>query len=107
MEQHPVKRDSFISLVPDDELKMQRAKARELRKSQWWKRKRSEGICYFCRKRFSPKDLTMDHIVPLIRGGKSTKGNIVAACKECNNKKKHMLPVEWDEYLESLKEGSD
>jgi 5-methylcytosine-specific restriction endonuclease McrA len=41
----------------------------------------------------------MDHIIPIIRGGKSTKNNIAAACKECNNKKKHMLPMEWEEYL--------
>lgn len=45
----------------------------------------------------------MDHIVPLSRGGKSRKGNIVAACKDCNNKKRYLLPVEWDAYLESLK----
>jgi 5-methylcytosine-specific restriction endonuclease McrA len=42
----------------------------------------------------------MDHIVPLIRGGKSTKGNLVPACKDCNNKKKYLLPVEWKEYME-------
>jgi 5-methylcytosine-specific restriction endonuclease McrA len=46
----------------------------------------------------------MDHVVPLIRGGKSTKGNTVPACKECNNRKKHMLPIEWEEYLERLRE---
>jgi len=45
----------------------------------------------------------MDHVIPLIRGGKSTKGNVVPACKECNNKKKHMLPLEWKEYIERLK----
>jgi 5-methylcytosine-specific restriction protein A len=44
----------------------------------------------------------MDHIVPLIRGGKSTKGNLVPACKDCNNKKKYLLPIEWDEYLKSF-----
>jgi 5-methylcytosine-specific restriction endonuclease McrA len=33
----------------------------------------------------------MDHIVPLIRGGKTTRGNVVPACKECNNKKKYLL----------------
>jgi 5-methylcytosine-specific restriction endonuclease McrA len=49
----------------------------------------------------------MDHIVPLIRGGKSTKGNMVPACKACNNKKKHMLPAEWEEYIEKLKEEED
>ena len=45
----------------------------------------------------------MDHVVPLIRGGKSTKNNIVPACKECNNVKKHKLPVEWTEYLENIR----
>jgi len=44
----------------------------------------------------------MDHIIPLIRGGKSTKNNIVAACKSCNSKKKYLLPIEWDEYLQRL-----
>jgi 5-methylcytosine-specific restriction endonuclease McrA len=99
--------DYFISEVSEEELKRERARARELRKSQWWKRKRSEGICYFCKRRFPPKELTMDHIVPLIRGGKSTKGNVVPACKECNNKKKHMLPIEWEEYIERLGKGDE
>lgn len=45
----------------------------------------------------------MDHIVPIIRGGKSTKGNAVPACKGCNSKKKYALPIEWEEYLERLK----
>ena len=49
------------------------------------------------------KELTMDHIVPIIRGGRSTKNNVVPACKECNNKKKHSLPMEWEEYLDKLK----
>jgi len=89
--------------ISEVELKRERAKARELRQSQWWKRKRSEGVCSFCKRRFPPKELTMDHIVPLIRGGKSTKGNLVPCCKECNNKKKYLLPVEWEEYLERLK----
>jgi len=36
----------------------------------------------------------MDHIVPIVRGGKSVKSNVVPACKECNNKKKYLTPVE-------------
>jgi 5-methylcytosine-specific restriction endonuclease McrA len=92
----------FISYVTEEELKRERAKAREIRKSPWWKRRLSEGRCYYCGKEFPPKELSMDHIVPLIRGGKSTKGNMVPACKDCNNRKKHMLPIEWGEYLEKL-----
>ena len=62
----------------------------------------SKGVCHYCGRQVDPKQLTMDHIVPLIRGGKSTKGNLVPACKDCNNKKKYLLPVEWDEYLREL-----
>jgi 5-methylcytosine-specific restriction protein A len=96
--------EHFISDVSEEEIRRERAKARELRKTQWWKRKCAYGICYYCQKKVSPKDLTMDHIVPLIRGGKSTKGNVVPVCKECNDKKKYLLPVEWEEYLQRLKE---
>jgi len=95
--------EPFISYMTAEELKKERAKARELRKSQWWKRKCSEGRCYFCGRNINAKELTMDHVVPIIRGGKSTKGNTVPACKECNNKKKHMLPMEWEEYMEKIK----
>lgn len=98
--------DSFISYVNEEEIKKEKIKAQMLRKSQWWKRKCAEGICYFCRKKISPKELTMDHLVPLIRGGRSNKGNVVPSCKECNNKKKYLLPIEWEEYLEILKKDS-
>ena len=93
----------FISWVTDGDIKREKAKARELRNSQWWKKKGGAGICYYCGKRFEPDELTMDHIVPIIRGGKTTKGNIVPCCKGCNSKKKYMLPMEWEEYMESLK----
>lgn len=94
----------FIITVNDEELRKEKAKARIVRQSQWWKRRRSEGLCFYCGRKFPPGELTMDHLVPLIRGGKSSKGNIVPACKECNNKKKYLLPIEWEEYLENLRE---
>lgn len=95
--------EPFISYATEEDIRRGRAKARELRKTQWWKRRCAEGTCYYCRRKVKPKDLTMDHIVPVIRGGRSTKSNVVPACKECNNRKKHMVPLEWEEYLESLK----
>ncbi|MGC4119805.1 MAG: HNH endonuclease [Myxococcales bacterium] len=45
----------------------------------------------------------MDHLIPVIRGGKSTRGNLVPACKPCNDKKKYLLPTEWAQYLDTLK----
>ncbi len=93
----------FISEVTEDQLKREKEKARELRKSQWWKNRLAKGVCHYCGGTFSPAELTMDHIVPLIRAGKSSRGNVAPACKECNNKKKHLLPIEWEEYLQSVK----
>ena len=92
----------FISNVTEEEINREKAKARKLRASQWWKRKCADGVCSYCKRTVSPKELTLDHIVPIIRGGKSTKGNVVPVCKECNNKKKYMLPIEWKEYLEKF-----
>jgi hypothetical protein len=98
--------EPFIVDVSEAEIRQEREKARSLRKTRWWKQKLARGTCYYCGQRFSPDELTMDHIIPIIRGGKSTKNNIAAACKECNNKKKHMLPMEWEEYLSGFT-GSD
>ncbi|NTU43404.1 MAG: HNH endonuclease [Nitrospirales bacterium] len=94
----------FFTQASEEEIKREKQKARDLRQTSWWKRKCAEGLCYYCNAKIPPKELTMDHIVPLVRGGKSVKSNIVAACKECNNKKKYMLPIEWEEYLNSLSE---
>ena len=98
--------EPFISCVTEEEIKKEKLRARELRKSQWWKRKCAEGICYFCGKKKLPGELTMEHLVPIVRGGRSSKGNVVPACKECNNRKKSLLPVEWEEYLKKLERDS-
>jgi 5-methylcytosine-specific restriction endonuclease McrA len=92
----------FVSDVSVEEIRRERNTARVLRDSPWWKRKLSRGRCYYCDAQVPPKELTMDHIVPIVRGGKSVKNNVVTACKSCNNKKKHLLPIEWEEYLYNL-----
>lgn len=72
----------------------EKEKARALRKTRWWKNLLAEGICHYCGKKFPPEELTMDHIVPISRGGQSTKGNVVVCCKKCNNEKKYLTPVD-------------
>jgi 5-methylcytosine-specific restriction endonuclease McrA len=89
--------------VDDDVIRREKGKARDLRKSRWWQQKISKGTCYYCGAQIKPRELTMDHVVPLARGGRSTKDNLVACCKECNTRKKTMLPLEWDEYMSQLK----
>ncbi|MCW7504661.1 HNH endonuclease [Leptospira paudalimensis] len=86
--------EPFFSDVSDEEIRRERKKAKDLKNTAWWKNKRASGICHYCGKKFKVEDLTMDHLIPLIRGGKSVKANLVPACKECNFKKKHSLPFE-------------
>ncbi len=93
-----------FGFTDDAYLKKERDKARKIRSSQWWKRKRSNGQCHYCKNIFPPKELTMDHVIPIARGGKSEKFNLVPCCKDCNTKKKQLLPIEWEEYMTSLKE---
>lgn len=95
----------FHYSVSEDEIRREKAKARRLRQTRWWRQKKSRGVCHYCGKKTDPSELTMDHLIPLTRGGKSIKANLVPACKECNNRKKYMLPMEWQEYLSGLKES--
>jgi 5-methylcytosine-specific restriction endonuclease McrA len=53
-----------------------------------------KGRCYYCGQK---KKLTIDHIVPLSRGGSNWPSNIVLACGSCNSKKHNKLPHEWSE----------
>lgn len=81
-------------------IKREREKARHFRNGQYWQRLLQKGRCHYCGGQFSANELTMDHVVPLSRGGRSVKGNIVPCCKECNNLKKYKTPVEM--ILEGL-----
>ena len=92
-------------LAGEEEIKREKEKARRLRRSHWWSNRIEKGTCYYCKRQVGRKNLTMDHVVPLIRGGKSKKGNLVPACKECNNEKKSLLPLEWEKYLKALDEN--
>ncbi|HBM16847.1 MAG TPA: HNH endonuclease [Lentisphaeria bacterium] len=87
--------DDWIDIQKNkSHIEREKKKAAEMRKSNWWQNLLQKGICHYCRKKFTPEELTMDHVVPLSRGGKSSRGNIVLCCKECNNNKKYLTPVE-------------
>jgi len=97
----------FYAPIDPDEQRRAREKARELRASAWWKRRISTGACHYCRRQVGARHLTMDHIVPLGRGGRSVRGNVVPACKDCNTRKQSLLPIEWGEYLARLAAARD
>lgn len=101
-----MKIEQYFALDALDEalILAERNKARVLRKSRWWQQKTASGTCWYCGQQVGYHNLTMDHVIPLTRGGRSTKDNLVPCCKECNNKKKSLLPVEWEEYMTSLQQ---
>ena len=81
-------------------VKRERQKASVLKKSQWWLDLKNRGVCHYCGRK--TKELTMDHVIPIARGGTSTKGNIVPACSKCNQSKKLSTPI--DELFARLDE---
>ncbi|WP_413290514.1 HNH endonuclease [Bdellovibrio sp. HCB337] len=89
--------------------KREKAKAKELRQSQWWRQQVGQGICYHCKEKFKPSELTMDHVIPIARGGKSNKKNCVPSCKDCNSKKGYKMSVEltMENMADELKKRSD
>lgn len=57
---------------------------------------RDHGICAYCEKQLTLKQVTYDHVYPQSKGGKHTWNNIVASCTLCNSRKGNKLPHgEW------------
>ncbi len=56
--------------------------------------KRDHNTCQYCGARPGTSELSIDHIVPRCRGGRSTWENCVLACVRCNSKKAARLPHE-------------
>ena len=87
--------DDWVEINRDDaHIKRERNKARELRKTPYFQELFRKGICYYCGEKFERDELTLDHIVPVARGGRSTRGNMVVCCRSCNQDKKFLTPAE-------------
>ena len=87
--------NDWIEINKDEaHVKRERAKARELRKTPYFQELFRKGICYYCGEKFERDELTLDHIVPVARGGRSTRGNMVVCCRSCNQEKKFLTPAE-------------
>lgn len=49
-------------------------------------------VCSYCKE---SKPLTIDHFIPLSKGGSDTLGNLLPACWSCNSSKQDKDPLEW------------
>ena len=50
--------------------------------------------CQYCGRRGTAFDLTLDHILPKSRGGRTLAENLATACQVCNNRKGDRTPEE-------------
>ncbi|MBY0371579.1 HNH endonuclease [bacterium] len=55
---------------------------------------RDDHRCQYCYQRYTDRELTLDHVMPVVRGGKKTWENIVTACIRCNQRKGDRKPEE-------------
>jgi 5-methylcytosine-specific restriction endonuclease McrA len=56
-----------------------------------------------CQNCGSKANLSIDHIIPLARGGSHTIGNLMTLCKSCNSSKGKKLLVEWKQDLARMR----
>ena len=54
--------------------------------------KRDNGVCQYCGTTHG--NMTVDHVIPTVRGGADSWDNLVCACERCNNKKGNRTPDE-------------
>ena len=66
---------------------------------------RDLNTCQYCLTQFPKSQLTLDHVLPISRGGKTEWTNLVTACSPCNSRKgnsltprPHSQPYEPDYY---------
>ncbi|OHB74011.1 MAG: HNH endonuclease [Planctomycetes bacterium RBG_16_41_13] len=55
---------------------------------------RDENRCQYCGRKFQASQLSIDHVIPKSRNGKSSWANVVTACNPCNTKKGGRSPQE-------------
>lgn len=91
--------DGFFSVtVNAQEIQKKRRELALIKKKAWFLEAKKRGVCQKCGARVGPGGLTLDHIVPLSRGGTNSKGNLQFLCGSCNKKKGMLTSV--DELFE-------
>lgn len=70
-------------------------------------RVRKSVKCHWCRRPIPKGRRTVDHLIPLCRGGSHCVSNFVPSCKPCNCSKHKKTPSEFRAYLRLLKKSKN
>lgn len=71
-----------------------RARVRRARFTRHHVFARDRHTCQYCRHVFAERELTLDHVVPVVHGGRTSWSNIVTCCVACNQRKGSQTPQE-------------
>lgn len=63
-------------------------KMKKVRLELW----RKTPFCHWCKRVLAFRESTVDHVIPLARGGTNHVKNLVIACQECNLRRGHDMP---------------
>ena len=90
-------RSARLALLPPEVILLTGYEGRGARSAVFSRRnlfKRDRYTCQYCGLQPGPEELTIDHVQPRSRGGRSTWENCVLACVECNKRKADRTPAE-------------
>ena len=69
--------------------------------------KQSSNNCYYCGCKLNNNQKTIDHKLPMSRGGKTIKDNLVVSCIDCNQDKDSMTEDEFNKFNEIIQKEID
>lgn len=72
--------------------KLKTTKKRTLKKS-------AQCTCAMCHAVLKPGELTIDHIIPVSKWGRSEPWNLQVLCNKCNKSKKDVTPDNWKDLV--------
>lgn len=55
----------------------------------------SSDSCFYCNKKLTESEKTVDHKIPVSKGGTNEMQNLVIACQNCNSKKNNKTYIEY------------
>lgn len=66
---------------------------------------RDQYYCCYCSAPVTKSQATMDHVLPISKGGKTNWENIVTACGSCNSRKGNKTGPEWKPRYKPYRPG--
>ena len=69
-----------------------------------WQQLYSADTCYYCGKQIEGRNKTVDHKIPISRGGTNARENLVMCCQSCNSHKNNRTESEYYEWRNNHRE---